>query len=166
MLNLSRVSLLFLSLILISGHAHAEYLGLPNGRSANPGMYPDITVEVGFVSGDLGRQDYQNIAARVNYRLSNEMVLFGNFGVNTAELDVSVIVLEALISSPTPLVDNGLSWYGNLGIHRLGENPGNNDFEFGFGGGVYLPVGVGEAYFGADIVDEITFGVGYRYFLQ
>lgn len=208
-MSFSKAWLLATSMILAAGHAHAEYLGLPNARSANPGMYPDLTVEVGFVSGDLGRQDYQNIAARVNYRLSDEMVLFGTIGVSefgigdatpfglgllyylpnqriapsldiagkvsfhtgtyevsTVDLDFSVITLEALISSPTPMVDNGLSWYGNFGVHRLSEDPGSNDFELGFGGGVYLPVGAGEAYFGADIVDEITFGLGYRYFLQ
>jgi len=208
-MSFCRGCLFAVSLVLAAGHVQAEYLGLPNGRSANPGIYPDLTVEVGLVSGDLGVQDYQNIAARVNYRLSDEMVLFGTFGisefgpgdanpfglgvlyflpsqriapsldiaakasfhtgtyeVNTAELDVTVFAFEALISSPTAMVDNGLSWYGNFGIHRLGKDPGSIDFEFGFGGGVYLPVGSGEAYFGADVVDEITFGLGYRYFLQ
>ncbi len=205
----SKAWLLTALMILVVGHAQAEYLGLPNARSANPGVYPDITVEFGFVSGDLGSQDYQNIAARLNYRLSDHTVLFGNVGISefgigdanpfgvgifyylsnqriarsldiavkasyhtgnyefsNVDLDVNVIALEALISSPSPILNNGLSWYGNFGLHHLSEDPGGSDLEFGFGGGFYMPLGSGEAFFGADVVDQFTFGLGYRYFLK
>ena len=73
-MNLCKAWLLLVSMMFVSGHVQAEYLGLPNARSANPGVYPDFTVEFGFVTGDLGSQDYQNIAARVNYRLSDHTV--------------------------------------------------------------------------------------------
>ncbi len=208
-MNLCKAWLLLVSMMFVSGHVQAEYLGLPNARSANPGVYPDFTVEFGFVTGDLGSQDYQNIAARVNYRLSDHTVLFGtvgisefgigdanpigaglfyflsnqriarsldiagkvsfhtgNYEVSNVDLDVTVIAFEALISNPTPILNNGLSWYGNFGLHHLSEDPGESDLEFGFGGGLYLPLGAGEAYFGADVVDQFTFGLGYRYFLK
>ena len=208
-MSLSKSWLLLVLIILVSGHAQAEYLGLPNARSANPGVYPDFTVEFGFVTGDLGSQDYQNIAARVNYRLSDHTVLFGgvgvsefgigdanpigvgliyflsnqriarsldiagkisfhtgNYEVSNVDLDVNVIALEALFSSPTPILSNGLSWYGNFGLHHLSEDPGASELEFGFGGGMFMPLGAGEAYFGADVVDQFTFGLGYRYFLK
>jgi len=38
--------------------------------------------------------------------------------------------------------------------------------ELGFGGGVVLPVGPGEAYAGVDLIDELQFGLGFRYFVQ
>ena len=81
--------------------------------------------------------------------------------------------MEALISGREPIADNGLMWYANIGLHRLTADVGgafgggsDTDNEFGFGGGVILPMGVGEVYAGADLIDELQFGVGYRYFLQ
>lgn len=70
-----------LAAALLPAVSHAEVLGLMAGREATPAKTADLTVELGFVSGDLGDQSYQNIAARVNYRLSPELVLMGTAGI-------------------------------------------------------------------------------------
>lgn len=70
------------ALVLPTANVHAEYLGLIAGREATPAKSTDLSVELGFVNGDLGNVDYQNIAARVNYRLSPEVVLTGTAGVS------------------------------------------------------------------------------------
>lgn len=70
------------AVLFFSGFAHAEYLGLVNGRSAAPGGMPDFSIELGFVGGDLGSSDYQIIGARLNYRPSNEVVIHGDIGVS------------------------------------------------------------------------------------
>ena len=196
---------------LFAGLANAELLGLPNGRSANPGNLTDLSVELGFVTGDFGTDDYQNIALRVNYRVAPEVVVFGNVGTSEfgaldgtpyglgilyhlsnqrisqildiagkfsyhtgdysfrgVDADLSGISFEVLFSGIEPLSDNGLSWYGNFGFHRLTIDLGPSDSsnEIGLGGGLLLPVGPGEAYVGLDLIDELTFGVGFRYFVQ
>ena len=203
--------------------AHAEFFGLPNGRSANPGNLPPLSVEGSFNTGG----DYQHIGARVNYQVSPELVVFGDvgqsafdlgfgsdadglsfgigaffflanqqilpqfdiavkgsfhtaslesdvdgvvvpgFGVvggGSADVDGTNISLEALISSQEPLSANGLGWYANGGINILGGD--FDDTEILLGGGVTLPLGPGEIYGGADLIDDIIFGVGFRYFVQ
>ena len=191
--------------------AHAEFFGLPNGRSASPDMLSDLSVELGFVTGDLGITDYQNFGARVNYRLSPEVVVIGDIGasefgsadgtpvglgllyhlsnqrisqsvdiaakvsyhtgeykVSSTRLDLTGLSFEALFSGRQPLAANGLGWYGNFGFHRLTVKDVFSDSsnEIGIGGGLTLPTGSGEAYIGVDLIDELTFGLGFRYFVQ
>ena len=190
----------------------AEYLGLLSGRSANPGNMMDLSVELGFVTGDLGDADYQNIGARVNYRVSPELVVFGDVGISefgqtdgtpfglgaiyflsnqrisdnldiagkvsyhTGDFDfsgvsgdISGLSLEVLFSGQEPISANGMGWYANVGFHRLTVDFGPADDssnELGLGGGLVMPVGPGEAYAGIDFIDELTFGIGFRYFVQ
>lgn len=189
----------------------AEYLGLPNGRSANPGTLPDLSVELGFVTGKLGSSDYQNIGARVNYRLSPEIVLIGDLGIaefgqtdgtpfglgmlyflskqritqsadiaaklsyHTGEFDlgalsgdVDSLSFEVLISGKRPISASGVNWYGNVGLHRLSVDfsGGDSSTELGLGGGLTLPTDAGEAYAGFDFIDEMTIGLGFRYFVN
>lgn len=190
----------------------AEYLGLLSGRSANPGNMTDLSVELGFITGDLGEADYQNIGARVNYRVSPELVVFGDVGISEFEQadgtpfgvgaiyflsnqrisenfdiagkasyhtgdydfnnfsgDISGLSLEVLVSGQEPISANGMGWYANIGFHRLSVDFGladDSSSELGLGGGVILPVGPGEAYAGVDFIDEMTFGIGFRYFVQ
>ena len=209
---------LCLSMLLLSASANAEFMGLLNGRSANPGSDPTLSVEAGFVTGDLGGADHQHIGARVNYRLNSELTLYGDFGLVSEigsadgnpfgigayyhlanqriaenldmaikgslhlgsyefssfgfsiEADYTVLSVEALVSSQEPISDNGLSWYGNFGIHRLSvdfdRGGSDSDFEIGFGGGVTLPFGPGVAYAGADYIDDLGFGIGFRYNIE
>lgn len=57
--------------------AHADFLGLLPGRSADPGSLPPLSVDFGIVTeGDL-----QNIGVRGNYRLNDRLTLFANVGL-------------------------------------------------------------------------------------
>jgi len=207
---------------LVASSAHAEYLGPVNGRSANPGSLPELSVEGNFATSDF----YQNIGGRVNYRVSPELVVFGDLGLielgpgfadadglgfgfgayfylanqqflsqmdvgvkgsyhfgsvefdgvafnpvtgavtsSSQDLDVNNISLEALVSGKEALTAGGLMWYANAGIQIAGGD-GPGDTELLIGGGVYMPVGPGEVFGGVDLIDELTLGVGYRYFFQ
>ncbi|NND93072.1 MAG: hypothetical protein HKN42_19605 [Granulosicoccus sp.] len=209
--RIKALALLCLAFTLLSANAQAEFFGLPNGRSANPGTLSRLSVELGFVTGDLGRTDFQNIGARVNFRVAPEIVVIGDIGASEygnadgtpigigifyhlanqrisdqldiaakasyhtgdykyrgAGIDLSGLSFEALFSGRAPLSDNGLGWYANLGFHRLTVDSGFSDSsnEIGFGGGLVLPTLQGEAYVGMDLIDELTFGLGFRYFLN
>lgn len=205
-------------LVLPTAHVHAEYLGLLAGREATPAKSTDLSVELGFVNGDLGDIDYQNIAARVNFRLSPEVVLAGTVGVSEygqtngipfglsvsyylsnqrisqkVELagkasyhfgdyshgdldgDINSLALEVLVSGVNPLMNNGLAWYANVGFHRMSLEIGDIETEneldesfnkLGFGAGLVLPTGLGEAYLGFERIGELSAGLGIRYFIQ
>lgn len=193
-----------------TGVAQAEAFAPLNGRSANPGTLPNLSVEGAFSTGSF----YQNIGTRVNYKLSDELVLFGDVGMvevgyffadadgigfgigafyhlanqqmlpqmdmaakasyHTANVEygnsnfdfnVNNLSLEVLLSGTEPISANGLGWYGNAGLNIIGGD-GSGSTEILLGGGVVLPVGPGEAYAGLDLVDSITFGAGFRYFIQ
>lgn len=210
-MNLKALSALTVAATLLVSNAQAEFFGLPNGRSANPGSIPDLSVELGFMTGDLGDEDFQNIGARVNYHVSSEIVVVGDIGVSEFgradgnpvglgilyylsrqrisqrldiaakasyhsgqysaggnDVDLSGLSLEALVSGKTPLASNGLGWYANFGYHRLTVDADNSDSsnELGAGAGLVLPIGAGETYLGVDFIDETTFGLGFRYFVQ
>ncbi|MFK8082982.1 MAG: hypothetical protein AB8B97_22105 [Granulosicoccus sp.] len=201
----------FVCLALIPATAPAEYLGLIPGREATPAKNTDLSVELGFVSGELAGVDYQNIAARANYRLSPEVVLtgtvgtgeygmtdgvplglgisyhlsnqrisqkvelagrasyhFGDYTLRSIEGEITSLALEVFISGAEPLMSNGLAWYSNVGYHRLSVDFGLSDStnELGIGAGLVLPTGLGEAYLGAEYIDELTMGLGFRYFVQ
>lgn len=196
---------------LVAGSAQAEFFGLPNGRSANPDTLSDLSVELGFVTGDLGLVDYQNFGARVNYRVAPDIVVIGDIGTSeygstdgtpvglgilyhlanqrisqandisvkasyhtgeykhsNTKLDLTGLSFEVLFSGRQPLAANGLGWYGNFGFHRLTVKNATSDSsnEIGVGGGLTLPAGPGEAYLGIDLIDELSFGLGFRYFVQ
>lgn len=196
---------------LMASNAQAEFFGLPNGRLASPEMGSDLSVELGFVTGDLGTTDYQNFGARVNYRVAPNIVVIGDIGasefgdadgtpaglgilyhlanqrisqnvdiaakasyhsgeykVSGVNIDLTGLSFEALFSGRRPLAANGLGWYGNFGFHRLTikTNSSDSSNEIGFGGGLVLPTGAGEAYLGVDLIDELTFGLGFRYFVK
>lgn len=206
---------LVLLMLFVMTSAHAEYFGLPGGRSADLSRMPDSSVEFGFVTGDIPTEfdeaDYQNIGGRFNYRTASEWMVYfdiglseiedfdgtpfgigafyqmdgvfdgadfaikgsyhtGSFDENNREIDVDAIAVEGVFSGREPVGNNNMTWYANLGIHRLkAEADGGNsdsETEFGFGGGVVIPSDKGELFAGVDLIDEISFGIGYRYFLQ
>lgn len=188
---------LLLTLFGSSITAHAGYLGLPNGRTADLTRLPDLSIEAGFVTGDFSDVDYQNLGLRLNYRLSPGLMLLADLGLveigsfdetavglgvyyamgglledydtalkfsyNTAD-DFDVMALEMVVSGLNPISSSGLMWYGNLGLHR--SDGGDSDTDLGFGAGVVLPLESGEAYLGVDMIGDLTFGIGYRYFYQ
>ena len=98
----------------------------------------------------------------------------------TFNTDVKNIQAVALVSGKEPLSANGLKWYAAVGVQRLDE-----DYDFnvnlGFGqqgslddketflsagAGVSLPIGGGLLYAGVEKANGITYGGGFRYFLQ
>jgi hypothetical protein len=198
---------------MLASSVQAEVLGLPNGRLASPAHFSPLSVELGFVTGDFGTSDYQNIGARVNFRATTDLVIHGDIGaseygnadgtpfglgviyhlanqrisqaldiaakasyhsgeykVNNDKLDLSSLSFEALLSGRRPLSAGGLGWYGNFGYHRvtldLGNGSSDSSNEIGIGGGLVLPATSGETYIGLDLVDELTFSLGFRYFIQ
>ena len=211
---IKRIALAVAFVLAGTGAAHAEFLAPINGRSANPGGLPDLSVEGSFASGDF----FQYIGTRVNYKVSPELTVFGDVGMveignffdadgigfgigafyylanqqilpqmdiagkasfHTASVEYNRSVfgfrddfdftynnisLEVLVSSAEPIAANGLGWYGNAGLNFIGGDA--SDTELLIGGGVALPAGPGEAYAGIDLIDSITFGAGYRYFIQ
>jgi len=210
--NKGRLGILaIISLALLSTPVHAEFLGLLQGREATPVKTADLSVELGFVSGELAGEDYRNIAARANYRLSPEVVLtgtigtgeygitdgvplglgisyhlsnqrisdkvelagrasyhFGDFSLRSLEGEITSFAMEVQMSGAEPLMENGLAWYSNFGFHRLTVDFGLSDStnELGVGGGLVLPTGLGEAYVGAEFVDQLAIGIGIRYFVR
>jgi len=193
---------------LFSTQLHAEYTGLMHGRSADLTKLSDLSVEVGFVTGDFpapggGDADYDHLGLRLNYRVTPGIIAtfdIGNsdigdfdgspFGIGlyyqlqdlitnydtslrgafhtgdvssgNFDVDIDVLDIELLISGREPLGANGLEWYGNVGLQRL-EADSESETELTFGGGLILPVGSGEGYFGVEQAGELTFGVGFRY---
>lgn len=78
--------------------------------------------------------------------------------------DPTILTVEVVLSGDK-IGESDLSWYFNGGIHKF--DVGNyDDTEIGFGGGIFMPTSFGEFYAGMDLIDEITFGLGVRYFLQ
>lgn len=204
------VTLLVAGLLGMGVNAHAEYLGLINGRTAKPDSIAELSAELGLAAGNLDKFDYQNIAARVNYRISDNAVLIGDIGISEFDTDdgtpyglgllyylsnqrisrqmdiagkasyhrgsfksraidreLSSLAVEILISGRQP-VANQVNWYANVGYHRITVklNASDSTNEIGLGGGLVLDTGEGEAYAGVDYIDELVFGIGFRYFVQ
>ncbi len=68
---------------------HAELSGMLSGRSADLSRLPDMSVEVGFITGeapsDGGDVDYQHIGGRLNYRIGPGMMAYGDVGQTTED---------------------------------------------------------------------------------
>jgi hypothetical protein len=128
----------------LAAQAPAQVLDLPTGRTADLLKDPRISVEGGFVAGDV-----DNIGARGNFRLAERLVVGANLGsadygdneltagafaifqlgVNTAlpvalkagmdttlsgDADVTDFCLEGIVSGP---IAEAISWYANAGFH-------------------------------------------------
>ncbi|MBX2878978.1 MAG: hypothetical protein KTR32_03545 [Granulosicoccus sp.] len=106
---------------LASTNAHAEYLGLINGRTANTMQSTDLAAELGLVTGDLDRFDYQNIAARVSYRLNDETTLIGNIGTSEfGESDGTPYGLGLIYQLSRQRMSDKLHLAGKLSYHEGG----------------------------------------------
>lgn len=135
----------------------------PDGNSFGAGLFYYLP-NLGSASPALGNYDF---AVQGSFHTA---ALDGN-GV---DFDYTALAAALLVSPKTALnPDSGLNWYANAGFTRLtvdvdfsefGFGGGSeSDFELQLGGGVYLPMGPGTLYAGADLIDEFIFGVGYRY---
>ena len=86
-------------------------------------------------------------------------------GSAAARGEYEAVVMELLFSGRRTAGQRGMRWYGNVGVRAdLGDS--NDDTRFTFGGGVVLPWRTGELYGGADMIDELQFGIGYRHFID
>jgi len=96
----------------------------------------------------------------------NYLTTEGNFGYDLNRLDLAA---EALVSGKNPIGNTQLNWYANAGLVvqiNDGSRNSSTDFDPLVGGGLYMPLGNGQLFFGADVLDgNLDFGVGYRFFL-
>jgi hypothetical protein len=69
--------LLSITLLCAGALAHADFLGAPSGRSANPANLPKLSVEGSLSLGS----DYRNLGARVNYNVNDALTVYGDFGL-------------------------------------------------------------------------------------
>ncbi|MCB1754398.1 MAG: hypothetical protein KDJ38_02680 [Gammaproteobacteria bacterium] len=71
-----RVLLSAVIAFLSAGAAHAEYLGLPYGRTANTETHSPMTLEGGIQLGDL-----DNFIARLSLNLNPKLSIYGDLGL-------------------------------------------------------------------------------------
>lgn len=60
--------------------AHAEYLGLPNGRTANLQSMPKFSVDTGLASGEFASVDYEHQGIRLSYKVLPDTLVYANVG--------------------------------------------------------------------------------------
>ncbi|MBX2823242.1 MAG: hypothetical protein KTR33_00845 [Gammaproteobacteria bacterium] len=150
------------------GDADYDHLGLRVNYRVSPGII--ATFDIGKT--DIGTTDGNPFGFGLYYQLQDlisnmDAALRGSFHTGEleagrAEFDIDVIDIELLVSGREPLGANGLEWYGNVGLQRL-KVESESDTELTLGGGLILPVGAGEGFFGIEHAGDITFGVGFRY---
>ncbi|MFK7993494.1 MAG: hypothetical protein AB8B87_05105 [Granulosicoccus sp.] len=166
------------------------------GARINYGVNESLTVYGDFGLAELNGPDGTAFGAGLFYYLPNmsdSVSFFGDKDVaiqasyHTAtldsggfDLDTSAIGAALLVSPKTAFnPDNGMNWYANVGFTRLTVDVprintvfgvfgggSESEIELQLGGGVYLPMGPGTLYAGADLIDEFIFGVGYRFGIQ
>jgi len=94
-----------------------------------------------------------------------DFAVFLSYSRLSADDSVSLFDLGAVISSREAFGANkNLYWYANVFLARATGNGSENDF--GLGGGIVMPSTSGEFYVGADLIDDLVFGIGYRHFLK
>ena len=108
----------------------------------------------------------------VGVRASYHLASVDNGISGGTESDISDMAVAVHFGSKEPFFSYGLKWYGVVSYHRYSveSSIGTQSFDssssdVGLGAGVYMPLGSGEAYVGLENLDEMYFGIGYRYFL-
>jgi len=143
---------------------------LDDGTSFGAGVFYYLS----NLSGSDGFLSDKDVAVQASYHTSS---LDGRgFDIDFSSLGAALLLSPKNAFNP----DNGMNWYANAGFTRLAFDVPRIDLGFGFvagggsedsielqlGGGIYLPMGPGTLYAGADLIDEFIFGVGYRYGIQ
>lgn len=162
------------------------------GARVNYDVNESLTVYGDFGMSEVVKSDGNSFGAGVFYYLPNlsESVQFFNDkdvavqgSFHTAgldDIDWNALSFALLLSPKTAFnPDNGMNWYANVGFTRLSFDipsqtiggfrfggVSDSSFEIQLGGGIYMPMGPGTLYAGADLIDEFIFGVGYRYGIQ
>ena len=133
-------------------------LGPFDGNSFGAGVFYYLPVLDGFDSAIRGSY----------HRASLDTSFFD-------DRDFNVFAAAFLVSPQTPLNDNGLNWYANAGLTIIiGDQAdffdnrfiSDNSTEPQIGAGIYVPLGPGTLYAGADIIDEFIIDAGYRFGIQ
>ncbi len=85
------------------------------------------------------------------------------------ERDVFTVGFEFLVSGKNAIANTPLNWFANAGLLvRINDGTDNSDTDLDpvVGGGLYMNLGNGQFFFGAEIFDgDFNPGVGYRFFL-
>ena len=162
-----------------------DYLGARVNYQLNESitLYGDVG-QGEFVDDDLafgaGLFYYlPGLSEKASFLNNVDVAAQGSYHMLSADfVDISSISGSLLFSGREALSSNGLMWYANAGFTRLeidvdlvvdfgfgsfGSSASDDSFELQLGGGVYLPMGPGELYAGADLIDEFILAVGYRY---
>lgn len=142
-----------------------DHFGLRVNYRLVPGLIAFVDLgrtETGYFFGSadgtsLGLGAFYQLRDLIPFADSSAKVSFHKV---SGDIDESTFSVELLISGLEPLTDSGLNWYANTGIHRAGST------DLGLGGGIFMPLGPGELFVGADHIDDITFGVGFRYSIR
>ncbi len=156
------------------------------GARINYAFNDKLTAYGDFGISDLGffGSDGTSIGGGVFYHMPNitpegsalgflDAAIQGSFHIADLDFfDASAITALLLVSPKEPInASNGLTWYANAGLVRLSVefddrffgSTTNNDIEPQIGGGIKMNLGPGTFYAGADLIDELIAGVGYRY---
>ena len=147
------------------------------GVRVNSRVAPNILVFGDFGSSEFGTADgrpyglgalYHFNKQKFNPRLDIALVASyhsAGYSISDERLSITALSMEVIISR---IATEGISGYVNFGYHQIDVKFGGLDArkELGFGAGVSLPLGSGEAYGGFNFIDEITLGLGFRYFIQ
>lgn len=147
------------------------------GVRLNYRVIPGLLAYADLGKSDISRfYDGTNIGFGVFYQLQDlipglDVALKGSYhkvdlGGFAYSEDLDAFSFELITSSKEPIAANGLSWYANAGLHRLGSSRVGTATELGIGAGMFLPLGPGEVFFGADFIDEILFGAGFRFHIR
>jgi len=107
--RIASLGLAVTGLAVLAGGAHAEPGGLLAGRSGNPGELPERSAELGYRTGD----DSTLIGLRVNYRLNERAVLYGDFG----KADFEGESVPANDDGVTPAEASGNTFGGGILYH-------------------------------------------------
>lgn len=147
------------------------------GSRLNYRVSPEMMVHFDGAQVELGVADGNAFGFGVFYQLkdileSSDVTLKASYHSVKVENDRGeegegkIMAIQALFSGKASS-SSELSWYANIGMHRMElEDDGEKENEVGFGGGLIMPTSFGEAFAGVDVIDETVFGIGFRYFLQ
>jgi len=156
----------------------ADLLGLPNVKSSRNSS---VFLDIGQVDIDDTNADGPVFGVGIFYQLRGVQLLqntesalkfsfhTGTISAGAIDLDVDEIAIDYIISGDQ-LSTTNLGWYGNIGIHRLGNevefggfSASDDETEFLFGGGVLGSLSFGEWYAGIDFIDGALLQGGIRY---
>lgn len=78
--NKTLITLAGLALLAAATPASADIAGMQHGRNVNLALAPKMSLEAGVYTGDMMDLEYQHIGARVNYKLDDSLLVYGDVG--------------------------------------------------------------------------------------